>query len=69
MCGQIKDHACNQASGGLEPGMTMTKCDAECCYEDKCNGLESPSTGSIKAASVIGTFLSVMTIFAVVFIH
>ena len=64
----LKQGYCNAFKSWEDQGVTVTKCDAECCYEDKCNGPESPNTGSIRVASVIGTFLSMMTIFEGVFI-
>ena len=64
-------------------GMTIKKCEASCCFEDKCNGIigGSGSGGNVLATttptskassnvvSFIATFMSVTALFAHFFIH
>ncbi|XP_068685643.1 uncharacterized protein [Montipora foliosa] len=63
--GPVKKRACNETLW-KKVGITLKKCEIDCCSGDKCNGL---GTGSIQAASFIVTFLSVVGILAGVFIH
>ena len=79
MCETAKRDGCNIT----DPGMTIKKCEASCCFEDKCNSITGgsgsggnvPATtaptskGSSNGASFIATLMSVTALFAYFFIH
>lgn len=79
MCEKSKQSACNIT----DPAINIKKCEADCCFEDKCNGIAGgsgsggnvvatttpTSEGSSHVASFIATFMSVTALFAKFFIH
>ncbi|XP_078364547.1 uncharacterized protein LOC144648972 [Oculina patagonica] len=60
MCGMAKAQYCN-ASNFQGSGMTMKSCEANCCFQDKCNGLNatfgtiSPTVSATMPASIAAT--------------
>lgn len=63
--GQVKKRVCNETLW-KKVGITLKKCEIECCSGDKCNGL---GTGSTQTASFVMLFLGVVGLLAGLFNH
>ncbi|KAJ7389439.1 hypothetical protein OS493_031683 [Desmophyllum pertusum] len=74
LCGAYGVMACN-SSNYEGSGFTLKKCEANCCDEDKCNGIGAAgptapaNNGCSHVASFLATLMSITAIFAGFFTH